>query len=614
MPPVKGLVFLANFNINTGNNFFLSTKIANFLLYSLLFSALLVLPTPSVFASHLCGNGVCDANDANNTHSENPTNCPQDCNSTEPSCGDGVCDANAENCGTCAADCGCGAGENCCSNACQEIGCANNAACNDNNPCTSDECQNPGACNSNCSWASLPNNTQCDGNNSACCNGDCIDVGSDRDNCGACGNACNAGEACENGECVSQCGDGLCDANIGEGCGVCAADCACGANMECVNNACVNFFCGNNACNPERGEDCKNCARECGSCPLPGTCKAQDHGSTNAPSCGNDPFKRNDCCVQLCTDTASDPLNCGSCGNSCGLLETCKNGRCLPYNCSNQTSPLTGGCPNGLTCCGNALSPGTPEVPFYTGCAALTTSKNCGACGNDCTSLGVGYQCLQCDANDPNCYCSGSGCWGCQKIECLSSSQCTPGTTCCKAVEQTTVGPVMVSEKSSCTPTSYDPRNCGACGNKCAAGSVCLQGQCVSSVNQCASNASCAVIGSGYKCCASPLGNACTQTSNPQNCGSCGNACGQGPNAQKPFCCPSGGVYACSENPCPPQLQGSTQPTQIGTGLDDATALALVAGSITSMQYALTILILGVLCVVAGLQMLQLRAIRERFE
>ncbi len=80
-----------------------------------------------------------------------------------------------------------------------------------------------------------------------------------------------------------------------------------------------------------------------------------------------------------------------------------------------------------------------------------------------------------------------------------------PGATC-------PVGEIACP--SGCTDVTTDPGNCGACGNRCAAGGHCVTGICVTPT--------CAV---GQFAC--PGG--CTNvTSDPNNCGQCGNTCAAG--------------------------------------------------------------------------------------
>jgi hypothetical protein len=91
---------------------------------------------------------------------------------------------------------------------------------------------------------------------------------------------------------------------------------------------------------------------------------------------------------------------------------------------------------------------------------------------------------------------------------------CGPGTTLCG---------------NTCTVLSFDPNNCGSCGNACAAGEVCSMGKCAL---QC--------LGGTTQC-----GNSCVQTSvDPANCGSCGNACGAGQVCSAGMCVASGSCLA----------------------------------------------------------------------
>lgn len=65
-------------------------------------------------------------------------------------------------------------------------------------------------------------------------------------------------------------------------------------------------------------------------------------------------------CAGLCVDTASDPQNCGTCGNSCGPGGTCVATGCL--------------CATGATLCGAR-------------CADVTRDhESCGACGHACAA------------------------------------------------------------------------------------------------------------------------------------------------------------------------------------------------------------------------------------
>jgi hypothetical protein len=72
------------------------------------------------------------------------------------------------------------------------------------------------------------------------------------------------------------------------------------------------------------------------------------------------------CCGNKCVDTMLDPLNCGSCTNTCMNGELCKGGAC-------GCQPSGTACGTGQSCCGS------------TGCKSLDSDAfNCGKCGNAC--------------------------------------------------------------------------------------------------------------------------------------------------------------------------------------------------------------------------------------
>jgi hypothetical protein len=69
--------------------------------------------------------------------------------------------------------------------------------------------------------------------------------------------------------------------------------------------------------------------------------------SQEADECGHEfcSLDAPDCCNEVCTNTNTDPLNCGVCGNSCGLYNCNGGGECYiscitnaqcapPYVCS----------------------------------------------------------------------------------------------------------------------------------------------------------------------------------------------------------------------------------------------------------------------------------------
>lgn len=123
------------------------------------------------------------------------------------------------------------------------------------------------------------------------CGGACIAVGTDHDNCGACGHACGAGQTCS----ASQC-------ECPEDRTVCGLDCA----------------------------DLASDPAHCGSCPVacdPGqVCTTPAGGAATCASACAEATQTS--CSGACVDLAADRWNCGACGRACGTRETCSAGRC----------------------------------------------------------------------------------------------------------------------------------------------------------------------------------------------------------------------------------------------------------------------------------------------
>ncbi|HMF41208.1 MAG TPA: hypothetical protein VKQ32_10950 [Polyangia bacterium] len=99
----------------------------------------------------------------------------------------------------------------------------------------------------------------------------------------------------------------------------------------------------------------------------------------------------------------------------------------------------------------------------------------------------------------------------------------------------------------TCMPVANDPNNCGSCGNKCAAGQVCIGGGC---------SGSC-LPGAGQTACAGQ----CVDTgSDNNNCGSCGHVCGANQG------CVGGGCVAARVFPPPATCTGGGPSPTVGAG------------------------------------------------
>jgi len=64
-------------------------------------------------------------------------------------------------------------------------------------------------------------------------------------------------------------------------------------------------------------------------------------------------------CGSVCTDTSSDPNNCGQCGVPCGNGQTCQQGGCFP------NPPVCGPCQNGFMACCSFVSPDQRQCDVY---------------------------------------------------------------------------------------------------------------------------------------------------------------------------------------------------------------------------------------------------------
>lgn len=121
-------------------------------------------------------------------------------------------------------------------------------------------------------------------------------------------------------------------------------------------------------------------------------------------------------CGGSCTDTASDHVNCGTCGHECSAVETCVSGECVLE------------CPYGETpCSGRCVDTGSDF-------------SNCGACDHACDAGQV-----------------------CNEGACTTG--CNPG---------------LVNCSGSCVDLSSNRSHCGGCDQPCEVDQGCISGMCQS--------------------------------------------------------------------------------------------------------------------------------------
>ena len=299
-----------------------------------------------------------------------------------------------------------------------------------------------------------------------------VDLRTDLNNCGECGNRCPVG-----GMDKYVCVEGRC---------------------ELVCNALQALNCDgvpDNGCetNPLSNDNCGYCGNQC---PADNPCI--DRGQGNY-ACGCKPGEINCGGSAPCIDPSRDDANCGACGNACppqgdGTVTPppatyfgCFDSQCGTLKCM----ALTGDC----------------DLLADNGCeTSLTDDDNCGACGNKCQP---GMSCRLNGFMTPECMCAAgqtlctSGCFGdlcfgiCNDLSSDKSNCGACGNACSLNVPNADEACVYGKCEWSCnrgwgdcngnrddgceTNIGSDPKNCGGCGIACdgVAGQACVDGQCM---------------------------------------------------------------------------------------------------------------------------------------
>ncbi|HLK37539.1 MAG TPA: hypothetical protein VKU41_12355 [Polyangiaceae bacterium] len=147
------------------------------------------------------------------------------------------------------------------------------------------------------------------------CGSSCVNLESDNDNCGTCGNKCstqvtNATDTCQGGACHLSCNGGyhMCTFKTGSACSDDTSPQSCGTSCT--------------PCTPPAGATA-TCVPSAGAYACSFSCNA------GLAQCGS-----------ACVDFTSDANNCGACGHSCGP-GTCSSGQCQPWAVSPVTAAST---------------------------------------------------------------------------------------------------------------------------------------------------------------------------------------------------------------------------------------------------------------------------------
>jgi MYXO-CTERM domain-containing protein len=456
-------------------------------------------------------------------------------------CGDGSCNLDVgESCETCVEDCACGEGEVCLDHACCQ------AQCEPGMECQSDGCE--GTC-------------PCPEEGDVCYDGECCTPSCEGKECGddGCGGVCGA---CVVGACV----DGLCLDAPGcvtsdqPGCGGCPCEaCVCAMDSWCCNNSwdslcvseCINECggcadlsnCGDGSCDAAVGESCSSCPEDCG-CP-PGEACGVLNGAT---ACVLDVCALEitgiGCCdgdtLRACHDGKSLVLECPTIDNVCGWYPG--DASYEPgYYCGPEDLVIVTGDPSGeypLSCvpCDPACAQGEKCVDGEcVVCVPECDGKNCGAdgCGGQCGECPDGLVCFDglcgavgCEPLDT------AGCAGCPCEECV----CAMDPYCCDTQWDDICVGECVNDCGGCP--APDPwcgdllcnadEDCGSCPGDCpcGAGESCVEGECVACTADCQEK-ECGDDGCGGSCGECSEDMECIDGLCVEPAGSCDGFCGE---------------------------------------------------------------------------------------
>jgi hypothetical protein len=241
------------------------------------------------------------------------------------------------------------------------------------------------------------------------CSGICVDLDSDHENCGGCGNACDPAEVCFEGGCSLECPSGLENCSGGcvdldedvSNCGACGRECEGGEHADpvCVSGVCE-AACHAGWCDPDGDGDCDTaCSSDtevCNGADDDGDglvdedfdCIRGEVENDDCEACGTRSRTCSSSCTwgswSACVDTGCMPgttQNCGTCG-----YQTC-NESCEWGSCGNVGLEMWQRCNDcGVQYCnGSGTAWGACTGPFDA-CPSGETCNTSGECVAPCTA------------------------------------------------------------------------------------------------------------------------------------------------------------------------------------------------------------------------------------